>query len=260
MRDYESNYNNRDSKNLVRLLSYAKPYIWHLLLCILMLTVIVTSDLAQPVIIGAAVDDLINHYDKQYVTAAQNEEAEYEVQGMRLNSIDDVETLTGEGPYTIMLYIKNEYYLIHDLTGAQAEELLAMKGNEDNLVVDGDKITLQDGSKVSRTLLEKEDLKSLRSKDYSELTKLAIIYIVLLVVGLLTSFAQHILLGYVGQKIIYTIRNQLYQHVESLNIQFFNDTPVGKLVTRLTNDTEGVNELCTNCIVTTIKCIFTLGG
>lgn len=259
MKDYEVGYKNQDSRNLIRLGHYAKPYFPHIFLCILMLILIVTSDLAQPVIIGKAVDDLINHYDKSYRVAATDENAEYEAAGYRLIPIDPSE-LTGEGPYAVMLYIENEYYMMGDLNAEQAKELLAMKGHEEEIAVSGSEILLGDGSVVIRTLLSHDELAGLRSNDYSELVGLAILYIVLLVAGLLTSFAQSILLGYVGQKIIYAIRNDLYHHVQGLDIEFFNDTPVGKLVTRLTNDTEGLNELYTNCLVTTIKCVFTLGG
>lgn len=259
MKDYEAGYKNQDSKNLVRLMHYAKPYFPHIFLCILMLVLIVTSDLAQPVIIGKAVDDLINHYDKSYRIAEVNENAEYEAGGYRLIAVEPSE-ITGEGSYAVMLYIENDYYMMGDLTEAQARELLAMKGREEEIRVSGSEIRLEDDSVVLRVLLSRDELAGLRSHDYSELVGLAFLYIFLLVAGLLTSFAQSILLGYVGQKIIYTIRNDLYRHVQSLDIEFFNDTPVGKLVTRLTNDTEGLNELCTNCIVTTVKCVFTLGG
>ncbi len=259
MKDYEAGYKNQDSKNLVRLMHYAKPYFPHIFLCILMLVLIVTSDLAQPVIIGKAVDDLINHYDKSYRIAEVNENAEYEAAGYRLIAVDPSE-ITGEGSYAVMLYIENDYYMMGDLTEAQARELLAMKGREEEIRVSGSEIRLEDDSVVLRVLLSRDELAGLRSHDYSDLVGLAFLYIFLLVAGLLTSFAQSILLGYVGQKIIYTIRNDLYRHVQSLDIEFFNDTPVGKLVTRLTNDTEGLNELCTNCIVTTVKCVFTLGG
>lgn len=259
MRDYESGYKNKDSRNLTRLMRYAKPYTLHLILCILMLTLIVTSDLAQPVIIGRAVDDLINHYDKTYRVMADYEDAQFQAGSVRLTPVDPSE-MSDEGIYAVMLYIEGEYYLMSGLSSVQAKELLEMKGKEDKLNISGNEITLQDGSVILRTLLERDTLKSLRSSDYSSLVGLAVLYIVLLVTGLLTSFGQHILLGYVGQKIIYAIRNDLFQHVEGLNIQFFNDTPVGKLVTRLTNDTEGLNELYTNCIVTTIKCVFTLAG
>ena len=197
-------------------------------------------------------DDLINHYDKSYRIAEVNENAEYEAAGYRLIAVDPSE-ITGEGSYAVMLYIENDYYMMGDLTEAQARELLAMKGREEEIRVSGSEIRLEDDSVVLRVLLSRDELAGLRSHDYSDLVGLAFLYIFLLVAGLLTSFAQSILLGYVGQKIIYTIRNDLYRHVQSLDIEFFNDTPVGKLVTRLTNDTEGLNELCTNCIVTTVK-------
>ena len=245
MRDYEKGYKNQDSKNLARLMRYAKPYFWHLAACVLMLTVIVTSDLAQPVIIGRAVDDLINHYDKSYRIAQPQEEAKYEVGEYRMNPVDP-EEITAEGSYAVMLYIEDQYYLMVGVNAAQAQELLEAKGHEDTLRIQGSQITLQDGSVVTRTLLDKEILKELRSDDYSGLVRLSILYIFLLVVGLVVGFCQHVLLGYVGQKIIYSIRNDLYRHVQTLNIEFFNDTPVGKLVTRLTNDTEGLNELYTN--------------
>lgn len=259
MRDYEKGYKNQDSKNLARLMRYAKPYFWHLAACVLMLTVIVTSDLAQPVIIGRAVDDLINHYDKSYRIAQPQEEAKYEVGEYRMNPVDP-EEITAEGSYAVMLYIEDQYYLMAGVNAVQAQELLEAKGHEDTLSIQGTQITLQDGSTVTRILMDKEILKELRSDDYSGLVRLSILYIFLLVVGLVVGFCQHVLLGYVGQKIIYSIRNDLYRHVQTLNIEFFNDTPVGKLVTRLTNDTEGLNELYTNCIVTTIKCVFTLAG
>ena len=111
MRDYEKGYKNQDSKNLARLMRYAKPYFWHLAACVLMLTVIVTSDLAQPVIIGRAVDDLINHYDKSYRIAQPQEEAKYEVGEYRMNPVDP-EEITAEGSYAVMLYIEDQYYLM----------------------------------------------------------------------------------------------------------------------------------------------------
>ena len=46
-----------------------------------------------------------------------------------------------------------------------------------------------------------------------------------------------------GQEIIYQMREEVFTHIHSLSLNFFNNTPVGKLVTRVSNDTEAVNEL-----------------
>ena len=163
MRDYESGYKNKDSRNLTRLMRYAKPYTLHLILCILMLTLIVTSDLAQPVIIGRAVDDLINHYDKTYRVMADYEDAQFQAGNVRLTPVDPSE-MSDEDTYAVMLYIEGEYYLMSGLSSVQAKELLEMKRKEDKQNISGNEITLQDGSVILRTLLERDTLKSLRSR------------------------------------------------------------------------------------------------
>ena len=56
-----------------------------------------------------------------------------------------------------------------------------------------------------------------------------------------------------GQKIIYRMRENVFTHVQSLSLGFFNTTPVGKLVTRVANDTEAVNELFSTILVNLFK-------
>lgn len=58
-----------------------------------------------------------------------------------------------------------------------------------------------------------------------------------------------ILLQRTGQRIVYEMRRELFEHVESLSMRFFDLTPVGKIVTRVTNDVEAVNELYANILV-----------
>lgn len=57
------------------------------------------------------------------------------------------------------------------------------------------------------------------------------------------------LLQRTGQKIVYEMRRELFEHIESLTMRFFDLTPVGKIVTRVTNDVESVNELYANILV-----------
>ena len=86
------------------------------------------------------------------------------------------------------------------------------------------------------------------------------VYASILLVTLVSSYAQSIILQKVGQKIVSTIRIDLFAHIESLSHEQLNHIPVGKLVTRVTNDTNGVSMLFTNIIVNLIKnCFVTLG-
>ena len=75
------------------------------------------------------------------------------------------------------------------------------------------------------------------------------LYLLTLLALMICNRAQTLMLQKMGQDIIYDIRNQLFEHVESLTMRFFDTTPVGKIVTRLTNDVEAINEVFSNILV-----------
>ena len=68
------------------------------------------------------------------------------------------------------------------------------------------------------------------------------------------------LLQRTGQEIVYTMRRQLFEHIESLSMRFFDLTPVGKIVTRVTNDVEAVHELYANILVKLFKNVVKIIG
>ncbi len=86
------------------------------------------------------------------------------------------------------------------------------------------------------------------------------VYASILVVTLISSYAQAIILQKVGQKIVSNIRMDLFEHIEQLSHEQLNHIPVGKLVTRVTNDTNGVSMMFTNIIVNLIKNCFVVIG
>lgn len=79
------------------------------------------------------------------------------------------------------------------------------------------------------------------------------VYLLCLLALFCLNRAQFLLLQNLGQKIIYAIRNELFAHVEKLTMRFFDTTPVGKIVTRLTNDVESINDLYANILVNLFK-------
>lgn len=74
------------------------------------------------------------------------------------------------------------------------------------------------------------------------------------------NYLQAIILSYVGQKVVYTVRMDVFKHFNKLSINFFNNNPIGKLVTRATNDVETLNEMYTSVIVNVTKSVFILIG
>src|SRR5690554_1743776 len=79
------------------------------------------------------------------------------------------------------------------------------------------------------------------------------LFIVALVVGNLVNYYQSIMLQKVGQQTVVTLRNDVFTHIENLAIGQINEVPVGKLVTRVTNDTNTISEMYTSVAVNLIK-------
>ena len=81
------------------------------------------------------------------------------------------------------------------------------------------------------------------------LLKTAGVYMLVMVASFACNRAQYLMIQEMGQKIVYTMRMELMEHVQSLSMRFFDTTPVGRIVTRITNDTEAINDLYSNIIV-----------
>ncbi len=75
------------------------------------------------------------------------------------------------------------------------------------------------------------------------------LYIGVLLLSFLCNRTQFLMIQEMGQKIVCTLRMQVMAHVQSLSMRYFDTTPVGKIVTRITNDTESINDLYSNIIV-----------
>ena len=86
------------------------------------------------------------------------------------------------------------------------------------------------------------------------------LYAGILIVTLVCSYVQELILQKIGQKIVSNIRLDLFEHIEKLSHEQLNHIPVGKLVTRVTNDTNGVSMMFTNSIVNLVKNCFVVLG
>ena len=83
---------------------------------------------------------------------------------------------------------------------------------------------------------------------FDGIVKLSIIYFLVLVGGFVCNFLQTWILQLTGQTIIYNIRQEVFAHVHKLSLRYFDITPVGRIVTRVTNDVEALNEMYANIL------------
>ncbi len=94
--------------------------------------------------------------------------------------------------------------------------------------------------------------------DLAGLNRIVLVFVGLLVFQFLADVAQRMVTQMVGQWVMYDIRKEIFAHLQRLPIRFFDRTPIGRLMTRNTNDVDALNELFTDGVVAVFSDIFTL--
>lgn len=237
-----------DSKLMKRLLKFAKPYRPYFFVVIILMVLSTVIGLVRPALIKNVIDEDLNGFRKNYVASNLKIENSVKIGELYFIGKDDT-TKDNSNTYSLVYYEKKVY-----LVEGEVNHNATFKIKEDNKVYQGSY------SYNIYKQLAKEEIKALRSKDLNGLTKIVIIILISYILAFIINYIQIYMLQFTGQKIIFNIREQLFKHIESLNLSFFDKTPVGKLVTRLTNDVQTLNEMYTGVLIYLIKDIFMLSG
>ncbi len=96
------------------------------------------------------------------------------------------------------------------------------------------------------------------ARDTGLLGTLALLFLAALVLEFLVEYGQTLLTTYLGQRVMYDLRMQIFSHLQRLSISYFDRNPVGRLMTRVTSDVETLNELFSSGVVTVFGDVFTL--
>lgn len=231
-----------------RLLSYLKPHKWVMTLATVLVLFIIAVELYRPIIIGNAIDQYINGYYHPYVEADVSAPDAINWNGLVLSRDQAVSKADSASFYQIFLW-KDHYYMAENLTRSECTALQ----NADTSVL---KNYVREGAQK----LTSNDLKILRQNDFKGILKAGILFLLLLFSGFFLNLADTWLLQKMGQQIVYKLREETFTHIHSLSLSFFNITPVGKLVTRVSNDTEAVNELFSTILVKLFKNVVKIIG
>jgi ATP-binding cassette subfamily B multidrug efflux pump len=108
--------------------------------------------------------------------------------------------------------------------------------------------------------LDKPDLSILRHNDIAGLGVLTAVFVTLVLFNFILSFVQKMIMEYTGHMLMHDLRMKLFVHIQNLAIAFFTRNPVGRLVTRVTNDIQNMHELFTSVISMIFKDLFLLCG
>jgi ATP-binding cassette, subfamily B, multidrug efflux pump len=108
--------------------------------------------------------------------------------------------------------------------------------------------------------MKREDLLLLRGKDIQGIFRIALLVILILATNFGLNFFQVYTLERAGQRVMHDLRMRIFSHLQDFSVSFFDRNPVGRLVTRLTNDVQNVHEMFTSVLIYLLKDILLLLG
>ncbi|MFH2220438.1 MAG: ABC transporter ATP-binding protein [Pseudomonadota bacterium] len=108
--------------------------------------------------------------------------------------------------------------------------------------------------------LKENDLSTLRKSDLAGLGIVSVVFLAVIVANFILNFVQVMIMEYTGQMIMHDLRVRLFSHIQNLSVAFFTQNPVGRLVTRVTNDIQNMHELFTSVVAFVFKDLFLLTG
>ncbi len=202
-----------------RLFNYALLFRKKMVIALLILLLSVAAQLSGPYIVKVIIDQHI---------AAATELNWYEVDPAELSSAINLVTLFDRA------YVRSDWI--------PKQEINPNWPIIKVIQVENSQYMIQSPSDEDQ-LLTSSDIYSLYKYDVSPVIQLIVLYVVLLLLGGFLAFAQGYLLQSAALHIIQKMRSDVMRHIHSLPVRYFDNTPIGQVVTRITNDTEAIKEL-----------------
>jgi ATP-binding cassette subfamily B protein len=92
------------------------------------------------------------------------------------------------------------------------------------------------------------------------LLEVSCVYLLVLTTGFVLRYLHVLLLSIIGQRIMFDMRSQMFDHLQRLSLSYFDHNPVGRLMTRLTNDVDALNEMFTSGAISILGDVLTILG
>lgn len=102
--------------------------------------------------------------------------------------------------------------------------------------------------------------KNIAQNDAHGLLQTALLFLLVIVARGLIQYANAYLTQWIGQQTILNLRMEIYRHLQKLSLKFYDQNPIGRLITRVTNDVEVLNEMFSSGIVMVFSDVFTIAG
>ncbi|GGH60005.1 multidrug ABC transporter permease [Paenibacillus silvae] len=236
-----------------RLLQYALKAKGTFIAALIMLTIGVAAELAGPFIAKSMIDNHLLAIEQPFYETASSKDA---------------------AVYQGKLYKREGLFASDETKGAEVRVLQAGKSfyfvNEPVSSPDGDR-TYADGTltvtrsgevvgKYAAAPLSAGELFSFYKPEMPGIYQLIVYYLIFLVISIIMEFGKTFWLQSSANKVIQRLRNDVYAHIQRLPVNFFDNLPAGKVVSRVTNDTEAVKDLFVAVLSNFFSGIITITG
>jgi ATP-binding cassette subfamily B multidrug efflux pump len=257
-----------DLRLMRRLTHFASPYRKVILLALVLTMLITLMDLSLPYLSKIAIDRYILATWYRLNVASLGQPAMREIRETLGQALEQ----SGDGSYAFisreqlkkldpaLVHKVKRMGLLSDQGYCRVPPHLAVRLLKEERNV----FPLRDGSLMvpfeTVNALKPGEILKVRAKDLEGLARIGLVLLGFLVLSFGLSYGETYLLELIGQKIMQDIRLDLFEKMQSQALSFFDRHPVGRLVTRVTNDVENLNEMFKSVMTTVFKDIFILTG
>ncbi|WP_214802444.1 ABC transporter ATP-binding protein [Exiguobacterium sp. ERU656] len=234
-------------RSLVRYAMHEKRAIF---LGLFLLVLAVGAELTGPYIAKIIIDEHIVAIEKDWVEVESGGTVGYD--GRRFAKSQDVPKSAVIGPISIV-QSKAGYYFVPEQVVSGGERQVA-----------GDTLTVTRGEETFRYAgvekLTQGQVYDFYASDLKAIGWLSLFYIILLLIAAGLNWVQQILLQRSAHKIVKRMRLDVFSHLQRLPVRYFDQTPIGKIVSRVTNDTETIRDLYLGVLARVFSGIITMAG
>jgi ATP-binding cassette subfamily B multidrug efflux pump len=248
-----------DLEIIGRLFKFMKPYVKYLIMASIFLIIAAGVEIIYPYVTKIAIDDYIIKNGKKITTAKEHkdfirvDDTTYFATQKVLEKVDAA--LLRQWEYDNKVSKDRYYYFhVHDVP----EKILNIVSLHPDLFEKYDDLITIKYSNLK--MLKASEVAILRGRDISGIITIVIIFLGIMLAGAFANYAQIYLSQYAGQLFMHSIRSTVFRKLQRLHLAFFDRNPVGRLVTRATNDVEAINEAFTQVFARLLKDVLLLVG
>jgi len=263
----DKNHNEKDLGKMFdwqlikRLKPFTKPLYTLLIVSLIAVLLSSVADLLRPYLMKVVIDDYVSGYKTEMFVSDDSfdHDKEIEYEGhyyLRDKYYQDLDTQQENLPSKQLIKYKDDFLLINgfiDFNVATDDYDLNINGNQFELTLNPTSEYYGDNNTFTGEILSESSYKLFREKDITGIYWIAFWLVLTLIMAFVFTYIQTITLNYVGQKVVHSMREKMFDRLQHASLSYYEKNPIGRLVTRITNDMNNVSEMYSSVIISFIK-------